>query len=192
MRRASFLLGVVLMALGLSAFAETDIEGYNEATIRTSDFPGNAPGFEDFPAEVYSGDIARPDLQTHKRSRLYRTAIGRAARKKPNFAGHYILVKWSCGTSCTQIAIIDSKNGEVFHPKKYSYVDATNLHEEVLSPSNALFSWSKEGSLKFKSDSKLLIMIGAPEERAQERGISFLVWNDNKIKRIRLVKKLMR
>jgi hypothetical protein len=34
----------------------------------------------------------------------------------PNFAGHYVIVTWGCGSPCLMAAIVDEKNGRVFPP----------------------------------------------------------------------------
>jgi hypothetical protein len=34
----------------------------------------------------------------------------------PNFAGHYVIVKWGCGSPCLMAAIVDLKTGRVFPP----------------------------------------------------------------------------
>jgi hypothetical protein len=36
-----------------------------------------------------------------------------AAEGGPNFAGHYTVALWGCGTSCQSFAIIDAKTGAV-------------------------------------------------------------------------------
>jgi hypothetical protein len=38
------------------------------------------------------------------------------AEAGPNFAGHYVIVTWGCGSSCLMMAIVDLKTGRVFPP----------------------------------------------------------------------------
>ena len=75
--------------------------------------PKIAPRFEDYPADpLYRGPVAKPRLDTPD-SRNYRTAIRQAAARGPQFAGHYAVASWGCGTSCQLHAIIDVQSGAV-------------------------------------------------------------------------------
>lgn len=103
------------------------------------------PRFEDYPvADVYRGPVASP-LLVRPEERLYRTVIRDGVRKGygvvdepsgntrpgPNFAGHYVVVQWGCGTECLQYAIVDAKSGRVFQPpvpgKHIAYFDTGRL-----------------------------------------------------------------
>jgi hypothetical protein len=90
------------------------------------------PRFEDFPVrEVFKGTPARPILATPD-ERRFRTVITQGMTKGwgaedgtsgkepviagPNFAGHYVIVRWGCGSPCLMMAIVDSVSGRVFSP----------------------------------------------------------------------------
>jgi ankyrin repeat protein len=74
-----------------------------------------APRFEDFPvARIYKGAPARVDLSSNPLARAYRTRIREGARKGPNFAGHYTVVTWGCGSNCEVNAIVDAPTGLVY------------------------------------------------------------------------------
>lgn len=45
--------------------------------------------------------------------RQYQTVIRDAAKGPIDFAGHYILATWGCGSSCVMAAAIDAKTGRV-------------------------------------------------------------------------------
>jgi hypothetical protein len=69
---------------------------------------------EQFPvAVVFKGKPASPILKS-KEALLFRTRIREGAKSGPNFAGHYTLISWGCGTSCQQYALVDAVNGHVF------------------------------------------------------------------------------
>ncbi len=34
----------------------------------------------------------------------------------PNFAGHYFVIRWGCGSQCVLMAIVDAKTGIVYDP----------------------------------------------------------------------------
>src|SRR4051794_13500037 len=103
---------ILILVLGapplFAAAADQDTDSY---TIRQSDIPRNAPRAADYPAKRYTGINAAPDVRSDARSRSYRTQLTEWAREKPNFAGHYILATWGCGTGCAEIAIIDAITG---------------------------------------------------------------------------------
>jgi hypothetical protein len=112
--KAVLALAIALGAMpGLAAAAG---DGYDRHTIRPSDIPQDAPRASDYPATPFAGAHADPDVRSDPRSARYRTQLRNWAREKPNFAGHYVLATWGCGTGCTEIAIIDVASGAVFHP----------------------------------------------------------------------------
>ena len=79
--------------------------------------------------------------------------IRKQAAEGPNFAGHYTVAIWGCGTSCAQFAIVDNATGEVFDP-----------------PFDGVTWGDERGDLKkfgihFGDDSSLLIVQGCPEEK---------------------------
>lgn len=79
-----------------------------------------SPRFEDYPArEIFRGRPARILLDT-RRARMYRTALSEGSRRGANFAGHYAVVWWGCGTGCAQLAAVDVKTGRAaFLPLEY-------------------------------------------------------------------------
>jgi len=72
--------------------------------------------FEDYPALVgLKGKPARPILVT-ARERKYRTEIREQARKGPNFAGHFTVAKWGCGSPCLYFVIVNATSGVIYDP----------------------------------------------------------------------------
>lgn len=71
--------------------------------------------FDDFPvSEKYTGTPATVNLNTDANARRFHTVLRNGAKDGPNFAGHYTVVMWGCGTSCQGIAIVDAKTGAVY------------------------------------------------------------------------------
>lgn len=71
------------------------------------------PRFSDYPVrERFQGKTA--PLVLTRAARAYRTRLREAAQGKPNFAGHFIVTTWGCGTECIEGAIIDVRTGHVF------------------------------------------------------------------------------
>ena len=73
------------------------------------------PKFREFPAQVWNGPIAEPDLQSHPDARMFRTRLREAAGEgEIDFAGHYVLAIWGCGTACSTGALVDARDGTVY------------------------------------------------------------------------------
>jgi hypothetical protein len=125
------------------------------------------PKFERFRVkETVLGKPALPVLRRAK-DQEYRTMIQTAAEKGPNFAGHYTIATWGCGSSCLQGALIDEKTGDIFDlPFTYigwspgKFGDGTNGSEQV----------------SFKKDSRLFAFRGCPEEGTERCGAYYYEW----------------
>ena len=130
------------------------------------------PRFEDFPAPQIR--IVKPspvDLDSHPKARQFITMITMGAKEGPNFASHYTIAQWGCGTSCVAFAIIDAITGKVYFPPALSHVGWAGW-------------WEKEYGLKFRVDSNLLKVYGSPNEQ-DEKGIFYYTWKDNKLELIK-------
>lgn len=140
-------------------------------------FLGNAfaedlPRFEDFPVrEFYQGKNA-PIRLTSPQAREFRTRLREAAEQKPNFAGHYILATWGCGSGCRMPAIIDAKSGKA----TMIPFTVTTMGEEVIAP------------LQFNVKSNLLIVNGSRDE-GMENGTFYYKWENNRLELIRSISK---
>jgi hypothetical protein len=88
------------------------------AMIVTAHLPGyshaqDIPRFLDFPAEATplqeapQVQISTPDAWA------FRARLREAAKQPPNFAGHYVLAQWGCGTTCVTGAAVDLLTGKV-------------------------------------------------------------------------------
>lgn len=75
------------------------------------------PEFSDFPVtQIYSGASVPPDFRSNPEAREYRTRLTAAAKGRPDFAGHYIVAEWGCGSNCQSHMLIDARTGAVFDP----------------------------------------------------------------------------
>jgi len=117
------------------------ISGMQDAPLTSSP----TPRFEDYPAQKFTGRLATPII-ANQRARLYRTMIREDALKGPNFAGHYTIARWGCGSTCVGFAVIDARTGKIhFHPKVPQVMQVPYQAEDVL---------------QFRPDSRLLIISG--------------------------------
>lgn len=72
-----------------------------------------SPQFEQYPiSESWFGTAAPIKLKTHS-DRLFRTQFRNAAKEPPNFAGHFRLTMWGCGTQCIEGGIVDLSTGQL-------------------------------------------------------------------------------
>jgi|GEM_PF-1852957 len=71
------------------------------------------PKFRDYRVKnIYSGTTAKPIIT--KDFRTFRTAIRRGADSEVEFAGHYTIPRWGCGTDCNGFVVVDSVSGKVY------------------------------------------------------------------------------
>lgn len=131
------------------------------------------PRFTDYPVtESFSGKTA--PLVLSREARMYRTRLNEAARQKPNFAGHFIVTTWGCGTECVMGAIIDASTGR------------------VLMLPTTLCCWGGGVDEKFnpvesKPNSKLIILSGARNEKEGDLATRFYKFENNRLTLIRSI-----
>jgi hypothetical protein len=104
---------------------------------------------------------------------MFRSAIREAAAKGPNFAGHYTIAEWGCGSGCMSSAVIDAVTGKVF-PAPFRILSMPLPEGEG--------DHEYQGAV-YQLKSRLLIADGCPEETGC--GTYYYEWSDNKFKRLR-------
>ena len=108
------------------------------------------------------------------RAHLYRTVIREAAKRGPDFAGRYTIVRIGCGAATLCVAIADARTGKVHFPEKL--MNATALLVDTVTD---------VGTLNYRRDSRLLIVIGSPNEDPQRAGASYYEWRSGKLHLLR-------
>ncbi|CAB3965428.1 hypothetical protein BLA3211_03377 [Burkholderia aenigmatica] len=75
-----------------------------------------SPSFERYPVRTAPAPhtTAHAPRLTSKEARLYRTAIRDEFTQPANFAGHYRVATWGCGTDCRNFAIVDKYTGATY------------------------------------------------------------------------------
>jgi hypothetical protein len=122
------------------------------------------PTFADFPAQTRSiGVPARPTLQTPGQRR-FRTRINQAARNGPNFAGHYTIAEWGCGTSCVSVAVIDAETGVVYEGPFGILPNALLAYGQALRFDRDAKGKYLYDELSYRLNSRLLIARGCPND----------------------------
>jgi hypothetical protein len=74
------------------------------------------PNFSQFPVpkeEMLNGKAASVDLSSYKGAKTYKTKLQEGEKEGPNFAGHYTIVSYGCGTQCQDNWLIDAKTGKI-------------------------------------------------------------------------------
>lgn len=141
------------------------------------------PAFAKYKVRVEKLKPVTVDLKSHKNARMFRTNLREAAKGGVNFAGHYTIATWGCGTNCTESGIIDQRNGRVFFPRQLEGVG------------NGLAAWSDDlETLVFKPESNLLILNGLVggsdlNYTNPKQGIHYLLWNGSTFREVKFVKK---
>ena len=134
------------------------------------------PRFESYPVSERFSATPAPAIITHVRARLFRTMITTQAKGQPNFAGHYHLATWGCGSDCQGLALIDARTGQVyFNPRA---LDVAGV------------PFQDEDRLQFRPDSRLLIISGWVDGVGgyQEEAKFYYVWENNRFRLVRKTK----
>ena len=88
--------------------------------------------FADFEVDTFKGKKATIDYSSNPIAKRFQTVITDAYQKNNiMFGGHFIFVRWGCGTSCKSGAIVDVKDGKVYElpmaTLDYSYAKDSRL-----------------------------------------------------------------
>ena len=145
----------------------------------------NLPVFGDFLAhQSFTGIPAMPVLRTAGH-RLFRTQIREAARKGPNFAGHYTIAEWGCGTSCVSLAVIDAETGVVHEGPFGALPNALLAYGKALRYDRDAKGEYQYDELSYRLNSSLLIARGCPNDR--NCAAYFYEWTGTQFKLLRKV-----
>jgi len=142
-----------------------------------------APDFKQYPADVYAGKPAPLNLRSHRMARTYRTSIREQLHEHGiNFAGRYTIAVMGCGAGCSITAIVDARNGSAYFPRE---LDGWNVEPGVYDFAD------NEDVQTFRTDSRLLKIIGAPRLSADERwgpgGIYYYEWKNDRLRQVQFV-----
>ena len=131
------------------------------------------PRFKDYPATKFTGKPAAVKL-TSPQARKYRTGLRENARGGPNFAGHYTIAAFGCGTGCVSpLAIIDATTGDVYFPPSVATISSLPDAED-------------DEMIQSHEDSRLLVVVGEVNEK---KGKYYFEWANNRLKLIRAITK---
>ncbi len=168
------LLEVVFMRRGLTLVLAVGV-GFS---VRAQGSDLGFPSFSEYPVSaIFKGKPVAPRL-VQPGDRLFRSRILEGAAAGPNFAGHFSIAEWGCGTACVSIAIVDAETGRVYpglfvilgygRARKYADVDE-----------------GRYAPLSYVLSSRLLIARGCPED--ENCASYFYEWSRSRFKMLRKV-----
>jgi hypothetical protein len=130
------------------------------------------PSFVDFPAtDVFHGKPVPPILTTPA-DRLFRTRIREGAKKGPNFAGHYTIAVWGCGSLCTSMVVVNANTGKVF-PGPFDILGHFWIGYYLGDTTDKDAPY-----LDYRLTSNLLVVRGCPEDADEKCATYFYKWTN--------------
>ena len=142
--------------------------------------PAKKPSFSAYPATVETARAKSINFKNDAAARTMRTRLKEALAGGVNFAGHYIVAGWGCGTGCISGAIIDGRTGTVLWPL----------------PLYALAVWYDgddytKDPVEYRKNSRLLIIRGIPgakdNEPQQPWGEYYYEWTGRELKQVKFI-----
>lgn len=118
-----------------------------------------APQFGDLPATGGPPTRNAPLVLT-RQDATFRTRLRQAATERPNFAGHYVLTTWGCGSGCIMGAVINARNGRVTFLPAAVHRGFDDNGPEV-------------DRIEFRADSRLLVLNGIRDEAEGDAGAHY-------------------
>ena len=139
---------------------------------RRTKYPVPYPGFTQYSVYDFYGGPPAPVVLRTRKDRTYRTRLAEDSRGEPNFAGHYRVVWWGCGTGCAQMSVVDARTGLVYWlPLEYIDIPDPDLDEEM-----------RRG---FQIDSRLLVVTRTHYDRERTYTAYYYVFERNRFRLVR-------
>ncbi len=129
--------------------------------------------FEDFNVKIENINSVPIDYNSNKIAKQFKTVISEQYVKGINFAGHYSITEWGCGSNCFETAITDIKTGKVYAgPTSYD-VGGVRFDRQYID---------------FRPDSKLIIINPPDSLGFYDQGMfdkpGYYLWENNKLIRL--------
>jgi hypothetical protein len=175
---------VVLLAVRFSSRAQDKTQSERTCFVAGNDLADPAaPTFKQYAAGHPPPFSPAPlNLESNPIARRYRTVIREEMKHGPNYAGHYRVVFWGCGTSCSQFAVVNLKTGHVITLKGiYSVAYVDFVTDDFLPETD-----SEGYGFRFKKESNLLVLVGTlvaehSPKGGFEQGASYYLLKDEEL-----------
>lgn len=105
--------------------------------------------------EVFDGKPEVVDFSTNPEAELYKTTIEEQVSEGANFAGHYTVAAWGCGTECQGFAVVDVTNGEIIEYQPQHFLQAAQGLEFSLESNILVFN--PRPSIEYAGEAKDLV-----------------------------------
>jgi len=142
------------------------------------------PTFSQYPAKVEMRKAQSIDFKRNPDARSFKTRLSEALKGGVNFAGHYAVAGWGCGTGCISGAIIDTRTGNVFWPEQFHDIGVWYGKDEYA-----------DEPVKYRKNSRLFVIVGVPGSKEgtpdKPSGEYYYEWVNNKLRLIKSVPKKM-
>jgi hypothetical protein len=150
------------------------------------------PKFSDYAVGREKAVRPAPVVLASREARQFRSMLREAAKAGPNFAGHYTIAGWGCGTSCLDWGIVDALTGKVTFDAKLRVLetpsgDWTNYGALTKSFAASGANTQSFDLLLFRRDSALLVMLGEPGEDETRDGVRYLHWTGIRFEQVKFV-----
>jgi hypothetical protein len=133
------------------------------------------PRFADYPVTKLSHiRVAKPKVPKNwdEDPRLrFQDSVGES--NTANFAGHYFVATWGCGTTCVWGGIVEAKSGRVVElPSVSGWFDVHDKFEAI----------------DFRHNSRLIVLSGARGEDKRDMGRHYYVLENGKLRLLKTIK----
>lgn len=141
------------------------------------------PAFSAYPARIETAKAKAINFRQSPDARAFRTRLTGALKGGVNFAGHYIVAGWGCGTGCISGAIIDARNGNVYWPEQFNALGVGDVNGEYA-----------DEPVAYRKNSRLLVITGSPGRAKDDdpdlpSGEYYYEWKANKLLLIKYIAK---
>ena len=145
-----------------------------------------APKFAAYRDDIKSMS-GRPKLNLNQTDENHRTWFQDEVARGPNFAGHYRVVVWGCGSSCAMFAVVNLSTGHVIAPDGFSNISHVYFSDDSFFSNPKRDYWGFD----FRRDSRLLVVIGGLDEDEEREGAFYFTLDHEQLRLIhsKIVKK---
>ena len=141
------------------------------------------PIFSAYPTRIETAKAKVINFRQSPDARTFKTRLKEALRGGVNFAGHYIVAGWGCGTGCISGAIIDARNGNVYWLEQFNALGVGDVNGEYA-----------EEPVAYRKNSRLLVITGSPGRAKDDdpdlpSGEYYYEWKANRLRLIKYIAK---
>ena len=143
-RAIKVIIYIILIAILIGGFFAWQYFAVPEEALPQSLEEEALPRFEDFPVqEQFEGTPSAVDYSNPNAQKFY-TRITEGARQAPNFAGHYTIIEWGCGSNCQTGVVFDAEIGKIYNLPMSEYSKKYQANSSLLITNSETGEINKE------------------------------------------------